>query len=417
MKKKLLLSAVSLLAITSIEANAAGFQLTENSTVSMGRAFGGAGVVGDDLSAIANNAAGMSLFKGDIAVQGGTTLVNLRAPLEATINDVVPADAVATSLSAIPQGYAVKRINDKMTVGFGISTPFGLESEYDMDWGNGYGGLFGVRSYIATVDFNPSVSYKVTDKLSVGMGLSAQYLKAVLTSNNIPVTNPFGGADIPSYFKVKGDSWGFGYDIGAMYEFNDNTRVGLSYRSKVDHDVEGTTYVGAYNTDVDGTTANVVLPETVILSGFHKVNDKFGLSGIVKWTNWSRFQELAIYNPQMDPSITPENWRDTWSAGVGVDYYANQDLTLRFGLGYDMGAVDSPEFRTARIPDSDRIQLGLGASWKYNESITVDFGYMHLFMLDADIVHPASTAAGAPVLSGTFEPYADLFSVAVQIKF
>ncbi len=409
MKKKLLLGAVSVLAFGAVEANAAGFQLTENSAVGLGRAFAGSGVVGDDLSAIANNPAGMSLFDGNFAVQAGTTLVDLNAPLTGNINGAIPVDTKAASLSAIPQGYGMMKINDKLNLGIGITTPFGLESNYDMDWGSGYGGLFGVRSYIATVDVNPSLSYKATDKISVGVGVSAQYLKAVLTSNNVP---GFG------YYKVKGDSWAYGYNFGVMYEFNKDNRAGLSYRSKMDHDVEGTTFRSIPGSEIDGTTAGVTLPESIVFSSFHKLNDKFGLSTTARWTKWSRFDELRISNPAIGPdSVTPENWRDTWSVGVGLDYYASDDFTLRFGLGFDKGAVKNPDYRTARIPDSDRIQLGLGASWKYNENITFDFGYMHLFMDDAGINHPASLTPGAPVLNGEFDAYADLFTAAVQIKF
>ncbi len=399
-----------MLAIASVDANAAGFQLGENSTVALGRAFAGAGVVGDDLSAIANNPAGMSLFNGTMAGQAGITLIDVNAEYNGEVTTplgVTTTESINPStLSAVPHTYVVGKVNDKVNIGLGITTPFGLETDYDdTNWA---GNFMGVRSFVMTVDINPTVSYKINDKWSVGAGLSAQYLEATLTSK----VSGFPGA--PGFVKVNGDSWAYGYNLGVMYEPKKDTRVGLSFRSKMEHDVEGTTLSSTYGS-YSGTEANMVLPETLMLSGFHKLNDKVGLSVVGRWTNWSRFKELTVTNsniPALD-STTDENWRDTWSFGVGADYYYNESFTFRAGLGYDKNPITSSEFRTPRIPDADRIQLGIGASWKYNESVTFDVGYMHLFMKESDSTHAASGGS----IDGTFEPYTNLLSASVQVKF
>ncbi len=403
MNKKLLLSAVSLLAISYSESYAAGFQLTETSTVAVGRAFAGGGIVGDDLSAIAFNPAGMSLFDGTMAGQTGITAVNLVGNFDGTVTTVGASQTTyqdVKTLSYLPHAYAVGKVNEKINIGLGITAPFGLETQYDRDWA---GARFGVRSYMATIDINPSISYKINDKWSVGAGVSAQYMEATLTSNNLGALG---------YFKVKGDSWGFGYNAGLMYEPLKNTRVGLSYRSMVTHTIEGTTYTTLLKEQGD-TSAKIALPESVLLSGFHKLNDKFGLSASARWTNWSRFDELAIKSPAVGNTVTPENWRDTYSISAGFDYYAAENFTLRAGLGFDRGAISNPNYRTPRIPDADRMQLGLGLSYKYNENVTFDLAYMHLFLDNADMVH--KDAYGS--VAGEFDPHTDLFSAAIQVKF
>ncbi len=416
MNKKILLSAVSILALTSFDAKAAGFQLGENSSIAIGRAFAGAGVVGDDLSAIALNPAGMSLFNGTMGGQVGVALVDVNADFTGTVtrNSLPPTPPTISNvsenpstLSAVPHTYVVGKVNDKVNIGLGIHTPFGLETDYDRDWA---GAFMGVRSYVMTIDVNPTISYKVTDQWSVGLGLSAQYLAATLTSNNVL------GSD---YFKVDGDSWAYGYNFGVMFEPVKDTRIGLSYRSKMDHDVEGDTYTTATGND-GGTTADITLPETVTLSGFHKLNEKFGLSTTFRWTNWSRFEELTVLSVDAPDTRTTENWRDTWSLGFGVDYYASPDWTFRVGIGYDRGPIKSEEFRTPRIPDNNRWQYGIGASWKMNENVSFDLGYMYLHMEDADMDHTATNfdeTFTLGTITGTFEPYSHILSASMQVKF
>ena len=73
--KKLTFTALALV-MGATQAHAAGYQLNEYSATGLGRAFAGAGVVGDDFSALGYNPAGMTANKNS-GVQLGLTFTEI----------------------------------------------------------------------------------------------------------------------------------------------------------------------------------------------------------------------------------------------------------------------------------------------------------------------------------------------------
>ncbi|MEO2218776.1 outer membrane protein transport protein [Chromobacterium vaccinii] len=373
-------------------AQAAGFQLTEQSVLGMGRAYAGAGLAGDDLSAVFYNPAGMTLLSGT-RVQGGFTYAEIDAPFNGSntikgspdprLNGTYSAnDNGRAPGELIPNAYLTHQISDKLYAGIGITTPFGLGARYSDNWG---GRDNGISSSIKTVDINPSLAYKLDDRWSFGAGVSAQYAQADLKK----------GAYLPGATgELKADSWGFGYNLGVMYSFNQDSRVGLSYRSKIHHKAEGD-YTNSGFVDLaptmplsrlNGTyagSAEVTAPESLLLSGYSKLNSKFAVGATARWTRWSRFDQLVVKgSPQFGPIDTttriPNNWKNSWMFSVGGDYFYSDALTLRSGLGYETTPVPSAQDRNALIPDANRLWLSLGASYKISKQASVDVGYAYL---------------------------------------
>ena len=167
-------------------------------------------------------------------------------------------------------------------------------------------------------------------------------------------------------------------------------------------------------TDSDAE-ADLDLPDSLSLSVYQKVSDRWAVMGDVTWTNWSRFEELRIEfdNPAQGDSVEPENWEDTFRFGLGVNYLPGEKLTLRTGVAYDPTPVQN-EFRTARIPDSDRIWLSFGSSYEVSDSFSLDFAYVHIFFADSSIDN--STPPGGN-LNGDFESSADIVSLGLSWKF
>ncbi|OWY39900.1 hypothetical protein CEK28_03905 [Xenophilus sp. AP218F] len=373
-------------------AQAGGFQLTEQSVLGMGRAYAGAGVAGDDLSAVFYNPAGMTLLEGT-RVQGGFTYAEIDAPFSgANTTKDSPVSALDGTFAAsdngrgageaIPNAYLTHQINSQLFFGLGITTPFGLGASYSDNW---RGRDAGISSSIMTVDINPSLAYKLNDKWSFGAGVSAQYAKADLKK----------GAYLPGATgELEADSWGFGYNLGVMYSYSADTRVGLSYRSKVHHDAKGD-YTNAgfpapFGRYLNGTfagSAEVTTPESLMLSGYSKLNSKFGVGATARWTRWSRFDQLvvkgspavSIGGPAIDTTTTIDNhWKNSWLFSVGGDYFYSDRLTLRSGIGYETTPVPNPEHRNPLIPDANRLWLSLGASYRINKQASVDVGYAYL---------------------------------------
>lgn len=173
---KVALSAIAVAAAFASTAHAAGFMLTEQSAGSLGRAYAGAGVDGTDLSGVYYNPATMVLHKGT-ALQAGFVGIGLN--LDYAGEDGTTANGRNKS-QAIPHGYFVHQINDKVWFGLGMTVPFGMGTEYDDDWA---GNQHGISATILTFDLNPNFAFKLNEKFSVGLVLRFSTLR--LTSRSV----------------------------------------------------------------------------------------------------------------------------------------------------------------------------------------------------------------------------------------
>lgn len=343
---------------------AAGFQLSEQSAIQMGRAMAGAGVVGDDLSAVHYNPAGMTLLSGT-RMQATGTWVAVNLDYE---GDSGQSENGRLKGQIIPAGFITHQINDSLWAGLGLTVPYGMGTEYGEGW---EGKSRGTESMILTFDINPNLAWKVNEKLSVGGGISLQYAKAEL-----------GMGMGPMQANVKGDSWAWGWNVGLMFQPVETVRLGLAYRSHIAHNAEGHTDVkGPLNLTSD-MKVRIKTPDTVTLSASWEATDALRLSGTARWSKWSNFRSLNVQNldlagTKLGTTVVENNWDDTWFFSVGADYKLNGQWTVRGGVAYDQGPVEN-QYRMAVIPDTDRVWFSGGASYKYTDNLTFDFGATYI---------------------------------------
>ncbi len=370
------------LAVSS--AYAAGFQLTEQSSLGLGRAYAGAGIVGDDLSAVHYNPAGMTLLEGT-RVQAGFTWIALNADIDGAGSYAGQSENGRLKGQAIPTGYVTHQVNDQVWLGFGMSVPYGMGTEYGNDW---FGKGRGIKAKIYTFDMNPNIAWKVNDLISLGAGISVQYAKADLSMG-------MGLAD----GEIDADSWDWGFNLGVMISPTDTLRFGLSYRSAIEHNAEGdfTLSNGQGNAaSLSGMSflskATVKTPDTVMLTGTWEATPDLRLSGLIRWANWSNFETLSIENsvPHFISGSNPliaaalsnpqvhNNWQDTWLFSVGADYRINDAFTVRGGIAYETSPIDDETTRMAVIPDTDRLWLSLGATYHFSKDLQFDMGATYL---------------------------------------
>lgn len=411
-QQKFMLSPVSLAvlgaglvsAISFSGVHAAGFQISEQSVSGLGRAFAGAGVAGDDASDMFYNPGGMMILEGS-QFQVGSTILDISGQFtnEGSTQRLFTGAGFATvpsrgvnsdggDTAIVPHMYYSSEMKGNMKFGLSISAPFGLKTEYDSNWTGRYHAL---TSELKTVDINPSVAWEINDSLSAGFGISIQHAEATLSRA------VFQGPGAPDGKAViEGDNVGFGFNFGAMFTPNERTRIGFSYRSKIKQEVDGHLTISGTPRDAKiPAVASVDLPETIYLSAAHDLNDKLSLFGTARWTKWSRFEELRIkFAGGLPDDVTPENWKDSTTLSIGLAYRMNDRVTLRAGYSSDESPVPGVEFRTPRIPDSDRDWLTLGATFKPKDNMTVDVGYAYLTSdagaLD-NTVNLVSTSPGA----------------------
>jgi len=397
----------SVLLISSY-AQAAGFALIEQNASGMGNAYAGAAAIAEDASTIFFNPAGMTYINGTQAV-GALHLIKPNAEFKnkGTLGVIGDEGPNVGDLAFVPNFYFMTALTPSIKAGIGVNVPFGLKTEYDDQW---LGRFHAVKSELKTININPSVAFKVSDQLSLGLGVSAMWAEAELTRQ------VFTGGPEPEV-RIKGDDWGFGFNLGAIYQATADTRVGIAYRSKVKQELDGKAKFEAplagLSTDV---TAKVDLPESFSASVFSRLNSKWDLMADVTWTRWSRFQELRILrNNGTTLTVTPENWENTMRYSIGINYHYSDIVKLRAGLAYDEEAIKD-EFRTARIPGNDRKWVSLGAGWKVTPASTLDIGYSHLFLSNAKI-DDNQLASGNGRLTGDFEGNADILSLQYTHQF
>ncbi|MDH5515938.1 MAG: outer membrane protein transport protein [Gammaproteobacteria bacterium] len=427
-----------LLSLTSGSALAAGFALIEQSVSSMGTAYAGAGSAAEDASYIYFNPASMSRLEGT-QVSGGLHVVLPKTEFsgDASYNPTYlgsppppsgppilagadnNTDAGVTG--AVPHFAYVRELNDKMNFGLTINVPFGLKTEY----GNGWVGRYSsTEGEVKTVNLNPTLSFKVDEHVTVGVGLSVMYANLIyqnIIDGDFPSdTSGTTTNDIPS--KIDVDDWGFGWNFGALLQPTDSTRLGIAYRSKIEVELEGD--ISAAPAVTGSAKADANLPDSILLSAFHQVNPQWAVMADVMWTQWSRIDKLAFRLGNGTTSTIPLKWEDSFRYAIGTSYKKDDRWTLRGGLAFDESPTPSPEFRISALPDEDRTWLTIGAGFKYSKNISLDFGYAHLFIDDTDINSTdaySSLAAplveGPHLIDGEYEASVDIISAQVNWKF
>lgn len=366
----------------------------------------------------------------------------------------------------IPNLYVVRPVSENVTLGLGVFTPLGAKVSYKGDW---FGSGAIQKGAIETVNINPSMAIRLDDKHSIGLGVSLEvahvyqqasvdipqagkyYAEAILQEANnagllgIPVggvvplgdlyqsllpgpakdllgslliqTGGIGGTGQISY---NGFGYGFGWNAGYLYQFDERTRLSLAYRSEINMkvkgdydwdlaDVRGTMpnpqdlsqtssakdYLETYYRP-DSTARTIVTdPQRLSLGLFHALNPRWDLMADISWANYSVVKELRLkVEDQTDPNgdtihqgdtAIPQYWRDTFRVSVGAAHHVSDRLTLKTGVALDQSPVHDERYRHPGGPDSDRLIFSLGSQWRLPSKAVFDLGYSLVVLDDAKV--------------------------------
>lgn len=420
------------------QAQASGFQIKENSTKALGRAFAGSAAAEGDASVVSNNPAAMSTFK-QSAVQADVAVIDLTAdfggggttafgtPLNGG-DGGDPGDA-----TAVPSLAAIFPVGDTgMTLGAQVSAPFGLKTEYERNWVGRYNA---VESDVKTVDLTLSASFDFGSEVSIGAGLIYQRAEATL-SNAIDFGTLLAAGGVPGFApqnadgfaSVKGDDTGIGWIIGMHIHPNERTSIGFSHRSEIDHDLEGDAdftvpsnaaavlAVVAPGQFVDaGALAPLTTPAVDTISIAYGVTDNITLLADFSRTQWSSLENVTIFfDSNQAPSVEDFSWKDTTFASIGAEWDINESFTLRAGYAQDQSPTKI-ETRTPRLPDADRQWGSIGLTWRASEALEVSAAYTRIFVDDPEISGIVSSSGST--LTGTYDADVNIFGLSAQYKF
>ncbi len=404
--KSILMSGVALAAVATScgSASAGGFMLREQSAVATGMANAGVAAGGAGLGSIFWNPATLSKFSGlqsystvtGILPSGqnmGTTAAY--APFgmnsgEIFSNAILPASAYSWQLS------------DRAWAGLTVGTPYGLETRNPVVSATS---PFAIHSKIMTYSITPMFAYKITDWLTVGVGVQLQYGKALLTFGLPAATTPTAAVA-----QLKGTGWAGGVTAGAFITPMAGTEIGLGYRSMTKTDLVGNLAVpGAYiPTSFSAGTADIYT-----IGVRQRITNDFDLLAGFEYDKWN-LGTLPVVNTLTNTQVTlsgnpvavPFNFKNGWMVSLGGEYRATKDITLRAGLASERAPIDDTNRRPS-LPEGDRFWTSVGASWNFSASDRIDFGYSHIFVKNGNV----SVANGPIFYNGTTKGHADLISL------
>ena len=425
---------------------AAGFQLLEQNASGIGTAFAGTAVIAEDASTVFFNPAGMALLpQGKKNISVGVDAVKPSAKFSNSGSTNPALQSLGTNnggdagdVNFIPNAYVVLPISDRVSFGLGIGAPFGLKTEYDSNW---IGRFDGIKSDVKTVNLNPSISYKASDTVALGFGLDYERLSGEFTSAvnyAAAVARASGGRlvipGLEGTAKLSGSDTAWGYNLGAIFQLSPATRIGVSYRSAIKFHLTGNAdFSRTGNPVVDGIlgnaasparggaiSADIKLPDVLTLSAMTHLNDKWDMVGDLAWTGWAKLPVLEFKYTSGDPTLskTQENWRNTVRVAFGGIYKSSDTLKWKFGIAFDQ-TPNSDQFRTVRLPDSNRTWLSVGAQYALSGGSKIDWGYAHIFMKDAPINNnngdPTGQSSG--VVIGSYKNSVDMFGLQYSMAF
>lgn len=446
------------LLLASQQLSGAGFALQEHSFSGLGVGFASGAAGGSDNSAMFFNPASLTLFAEPEVTSGVHFILpeaefNNTGSLTGFVPNVSPGvptqgpDDTSDKAAIVPNFYYSRPMGDQWVIGLGVSTPYGLATDYQEGW---VGRYIALETDLATINTNLAFGYKISDELSVGLGVSLMYGDAILSNavnfglaylgalqnGTIPanaqtqavaqdVQANLGGTKYDGKLELEGDDIGYGFNVGVLFTPDESTRVGIHYRSKVKLTLEGEAdfTVGALDAFfgplfVDqGGSVEIELPDTLQASVHRQVNERWAVMADVFYTWWSKFDELVIEYETDFPanSVIPEKWDDTWRYSVGATYLLNDQVELRAGLVMDESGVTEDRYRSPRIPDEDRIWLTMGVGIDLTESLRVDLAYVHIFVDDPVIDNPTHT--NGEWLKGTMDATVDIISIGGTWRF
>jgi long-chain fatty acid transport protein len=372
-------------ALLNQSAQAGGIGLYEIASPDVGLASAGYSARAQDASTLFKNPAGMSLLEDGPQIQTGLQLLYGDVKFSPSKSAPQGGGDGGNAVGALPGAsfFYSQKLTDKVAVGFGTFSYFGLAEDYGDNW---MGRYYVQRATMLGMSLMPGVSVKVNDWLSVGGCLNAMfgYLNAEVAINN----GPLGGSG-DGQMKLNDETWGFGGVGGIIITPREGTRIGVTYVSPVKLDFKdkpefinapALSTIPRFNKTLN---LGATVPQSVMLGIYQDLNEQWAMMADVGWQNWSQFGEVDIgYNGN---NLTKNlNYNDTWHGALGAKYKYNKDWAFTGGAAYDTSAVDDKN-RSVMLPMGEAYRFGLGSEWQATKSLNFNLAYEFMWLGDMSV--------------------------------
>jgi long-chain fatty acid transport protein len=410
LSRPLTLAAVSLAALVAAQggAQAGGFAVREQSATAQGLSFAGAASGSGYLSSMFWNPAVITMMPGwqtDASLSLIVPRVDIN-PLPSVPTFALGGSGDIGQDALVAASYNSYQINDMLWVGLSATSPYGLVTDPRENWS---GQVYSRSSRVFSVNVNPVLGVKLNDWFSVAVGPSLQYF-------DIKLKRAAGVAPGAPSVILDGDDIGFGFTAGVTITPFAGTTIGLGYRSRIEHGLEGTVAIPG-PTGIIPISADLSTPDQLTIGLSHAFTPALTVHAGFEWTNWSILETPLVTGPGgVVVTDLPLNYDDGYFYSLGFDYKLNDQLTLRAGLAYEESPIDT-EIRSTRLPDNDRIWASVGASYQWNSKLSFDLAYTHIFTKETDIriVPGHQDFEGLPFLADV-DSNVDIVSVGLRYR-
>lgn len=422
-------------------ASASGFQLLgEQSASSLGNAGAGSAAVAENAGTIFYNPAGMTeLGRGSISAGLVAVKTSFEFSNDGSITPGLTGDGGnGGNWGVVPNAYGSWQVSKDVYIGLGIGAPFGLKTKYDGPWiGSAHSNEFDIK----TINLNPSIAWRAADWVSIGAGINwqridATYKRAAGVAASPRVTNcaavaptsPLFPAAVPcqSGVKLEMDDDAWGWNVGALFKPAEQTKIGVSYRSKIKYTATGNVSVSGPSAALNASRssnieADIDMPDTFILSLSQGIGAQWELLADVSWTGWSSIPYLDIVRTSgalsgQQAQLLNTKFDDAWRFALGANYKVNDDWKLRFGIAYDQTPVPNAQYRLVSLPDNDRTWFSAGFQWKPAKDMALDVGAAYVYVKNADINNDLR-AEGKGLVKGSYDDSAWLIGTQFSMFF
>jgi long-chain fatty acid transport protein len=425
------------LIICGASAFAGGYQINEHGARAM--AMGGAYVAqASDGSAIFFNPAGLA-FQSGFKVMLGTTIIIPSSTWKPTTKTVgTTSTAYTTETKMVDQtftpinAYITYAFDNGLTVGVGVYNPYGLGTEWPIDWD---GRQMSVKTDLQTWYINPTVAYRFSDQLAVGVGVSyvAASVKLSQRTGTLGSLAPLAPAAVDGTVNLDGTGNSINWNVGILYKPTKDLSVGVSYRSLTKVDFSGNavfTGMSALSSFFPGGTGTTTLPfPSSLFAGIaYNITKDFVVEADYQAVGWSSYDQLVLGLPAgpasplgvlQKPSTLVKNWDNAYLIRFGGEYRMDK-LAIRAGFVYDKtpqpDAVVEP-----MLPDANRMEFTVGLGYDLSKNINVSACYQMISFSDRNGTIMSKTALypaiPANIYSGAYSNGANLFGVNVGLSF
>jgi len=355
---------------------AGGLYIQEFATPSLGSANAGAEAWADNASTAFFNPAGMTRLDGkELMLGAGLLYADIKFD-PAPNTPVSGGDGGnAGDFAPLLNAFYVHSLSDDLKFGVDLISMSAAVLTYDDNWTGRYQNQ---NVEIFTITLHPSLAYRVNDWFSIGGGVGLVY-----GTLDMEVAIPRPGPLSDGKAKIDGDDLEYAFNLAAMFELSDRTRLGVTYWSEVDLNFSGDIEIQPRGLQV-GVDTSLPLVQFVKTGIYHELNDRFALLGTVGWEDWSRLENVSLSTSGGGSAALPRNWKDTWHFAGGVHYRLSDPWLLQFGVAYDTSPVDA-EDRTADMPVDRQIRFTIGTQYAKSEKLTIGGAFEYADLGDAEI--------------------------------